>query len=173
MANYIAVPTKHVPDYLICHAVVPAGQTLHVGSVVALESIADARNYSVWTMTAPAANAKHVGIIVGAGIEELSDGRRPAGNVDWTTYTFKAGDVVTVVMLEKFMSFEISKDALGDNTNVAVGNFLVADGTYALATAAASAGNPATLKIVVNDTYFRNGGNAGGGFVPTLIVRVE
>ena len=73
MANYIAVPTKHVPDYLICHAVVPAGQTLHVGSVVALESIANARNYSVWTMTAPAANAKHVGIIVGAGIEELSD----------------------------------------------------------------------------------------------------
>ena len=110
MANYIAVPTKHVPDNLICHAVLPPGQTLHVGSVVALESIANARNYSVWTMTAPAADAKHVGIIVGAGIEELSDGRRPAGNVDWTTYTFKAGDVVTVVMLEKFMSFEISKD---------------------------------------------------------------
>ena len=107
MANYIAVPTKHVPDYLICHAVVPAGQTLHVGSVVALESIADARNYSVWTMTAPAANAKHVGIIVGAGIEELSDGRRPAGNVDWTTYTFKAGDVVTVVMLEKMITANV------------------------------------------------------------------
>lgn len=173
MANYIAVPTKHVPDYLICHATVPAGQTLHVGSVVALESITGTRNYSVWTITAPAAAAKHVGIIVGASIEELADGRRPAGNVDWTQYTFKEGDVVTVVMLEKYMSFEISKDILGDTTNVANGNFLVTDGSYKLATAVASAGNVATLKIIVNDTYFRNGGNAGGGFVPTLFVRVE
>lgn len=173
MANYVAYPVKRVPDYLIFNAVVPAGDDkFHIGTVVELESMTGAGNCNVWTVSKPAATAKHVGLIIAADFETLADGRRPAGNPDFTTYEIPAGSVVTVVMLEKFMEFEISKDILADQTNVAAGNFLVCNGSYSLATAASSAGNPVELKIFANG-YFRNGGNAGAGFIPTLFVRVE
>lgn len=183
MSNYIARPVTSVPDYLVAQVIVPANVTLFAGQVVALDAYPSGAsalpgNLFTYAVTAPGIATKRVGIVLGgSGFETLPDGRRPKGQPDYTQYTYGAGDVVTVVVLEKNMRYEISTDVLSDTTNIAVGNYLTisaaSGANYKLATAAAStAANTTNIKILATNN-FPLGGQFGGNFANTLICVVE
>lgn len=180
MANYICRPVVNVPDYLVAQIQVPAGQTMNVGSVLIADSYVAAieGNISVYApekMSTAKLGVKQLAIVIGgAGFETLPDGRRPAGQVDYTKYVYQAGDVVTVVFLTSRMRFEISDDAVTTPSVATVGAFLEpVDGAYALtAKATATAGTAVALKVLAKK-YFRLGGLNGGQFAKTSIVVVE
>lgn len=180
MANYICRPLTAVPDYLVAQVTVPVGSTLNVGSVVIADSYdaAISGNISVYTaekMTTAKLGVSTLAVVVGgSNFETLKDGRRPDGNVDYTTYNFVAGDVITIVFLTSRMRFEISDDAVTTPATAIVGNFLEpVNNSYQFTAAAARTAGTAVAMKVLAKKFFRLGGNNGAGFAQTSIVVVE
>ena len=98
MANYLCrVTNPRVPDYLVIKVSVPSGQTLNAGDVVPVMTLDDTipNNYQVFTGIQPATNnlGVRMALIINDGFETLPDGRRPAGQPDYTQYTYSEGGV--------------------------------------------------------------------------------
>lgn len=186
MANYVGYcVTPNVPSDKCVKVLVPAGG-LHAGQIVNLVSLAATvdsvveNNLEVWTATQPTTatlGSKHFAMIVPAGsLETLSDGRRPAGQPDYTQYAYAEDEVADAVIMDKNLMFEIGVSTVTGGTTATpatdIGKFIVpANGTYTGAVAAdATAG--LCLKIV-GTRYFANGGLFGAGFIACYRARGE
>jgi len=178
MANYVCYPVTKIEDRFVFDVVVPTGATYHAGQVVSLKTISTSitRNTTVFTGEAPTTIASDkMAIVINGGFEQLSDGRRPAGQPDFTQYTYAAGEVVTVIALDSYMRFVISKDAI---TEAVTGDFKKASYLYPATTSntlvcddtvSATAIQQLNLLAMYN---FRTGGNFGGGFATSAIAMV-
>lgn len=129
--NYICEPRYTVPAILTVN--VQAEEELKAGDVVAINSLVDtADNREVYAATKPAAGDIRYAIIVNQGIEELADGRRPEGQPNFTTFTYKAGTTIHAVIL----GYQPVPFAISDNQIdgvAAVGKFLAPqEGSYKL-----------------------------------------
>lgn len=165
-----------LPHYLVKTAVVPAGQEIQAGAVVALKTIDSdgvgaSTNLEVYNAdTVTDIKTERLGIVLNDGFETLEDGRRPAGQPDYTQYIAKAGDVVTVLCLVDWMSVEISKDALADEATPTTGQYLIpVNGEYTLTSSAAADTSKVYLRVDAPH-YIRSGGNFGSGFIQGYIV---
>lgn len=157
--NYICEPRYTVPAILTVN--VKAEDELKAGDVVAINKLVDeAENREVYAATKPAAGDIRYAIIVNQGIEELADGRRPEGQPNFTTFTFKAGTILHAVMLGYDpVPFAISDNQIdGDATE---GQFLIPqEGSYKLK-ASATKGEIATLAVEKTKVETPMGGNFG------------
>jgi hypothetical protein len=179
MFNYICRPVTPVPDYLVVNATVPAATTFYAGEVILVNTL-DASisgNLSVYASTQPAtANlGKQMAVIINGGFEELSDGRRPEGQPDFTQYTYSAGTVFTAIILTSAMRFEISNDSVNLNSlTPTAGQVLYpvnAANTLTLGTTV-PAGTYSSLSVLA-PKYFRLGGQFGAQFASTMVVVVN
>lgn len=175
MANKLCRYTLFKPvDSLVIDVEVPVGKELSAGQVIMLESYADiAGNKWVWKAVAPEAaklGSKAALIINGGEFETLEDGRRPEGNPDFTTMSYKARSIAPAIIVGEATEFEISYDAI-DGTP-AVGSYLEpVDGKETLSVVATRTdGTKSGLKIVALNN-FRAGGHFGGKFIQTVIAR--
>lgn len=94
----VETPKTDILDVLV------GADELTAGSLVVADTITDliAGNFSVRTATKPlTANLGKIMAIVlsGGEFETLSDGRRPDGNPDYGTYSYKTGEVAPVMLL--------------------------------------------------------------------------
>lgn len=181
MANYICRPVTEVPNYLVAAVTVPAGQTFHAGEVVFAKSLDSGvgigANLSVFAATEPATAllGAQAAIVINDGFEQLADGRRPAGQPDYTQYTYAAGDVVTIVFLAPGMRFEISEDSVNLNSlTPAAGQVLYpVDGAYTMTLGATVPAGTFSSMTVLATKYFRLGGQFGAQFANTLVAIVN
>jgi hypothetical protein len=176
MANRICRPVTKVPEYLTLNATVPTGQTLYAGDVVLVDTLDTniSGNYSVFASTQPAtANlGRQMAIVINGGFELLADGRRPAGQPDYSQYSYAEGEVITVVLLVEGLRFEISTDSLTGTATLGYSIHPV-DGAFKPTTAATTpAGTYTSLKtLTLKD--FRAGGLYGGQFISTVVAIVQ
>lgn len=178
MANYICYPVTKIEDRFVFDVIVPTGATYNAGQVVSLNSLTTSisGNTTVFTGEAPTTIATDkLAIVINGGFEQLSDGRRPNGQPDFTKYTYGAGEVVTVIALDSYMRFVISKDAI---TEATAGDFKKASYLYPATTSnvlvcddtiSATALQQLKLLAMYN---FRTGGLFGGGFATSAIAMV-
>lgn len=182
MANYVGYCiTPKIPSDKFVKVLVPEGG-LHAGQIVNVVSLASsvdgvANNIEVFTATQPTTatlGSKFFALIVNGGFETLADGRRPAGQPDYTQYVYAEGEVATAIIMDKNLMFEIGVSTVSGGTvatpSTDIGKYIVpANATYTGAVAAeATAGN--CLQIL-GTHYFRNGGNFAAGMLPTYICR--
>lgn len=177
MANYIGnCITPRVSSDHIAKVRVPAGG-LTAGSLVFCEKLDTgiAGNLEVYEATKPlTANlgSKHLAMVVCGGFETLADGRRPAGQPDYTQYTYAEGEIADVVFVDPHLFFEIGVgDVTGGDATPAndVGKYIVpANNTFAGAVQATNANIGCSLKILAVRN-FPVGGLYGGQFVTTYV----
>ncbi|MEG0835770.1 MAG: hypothetical protein RR413_10040 [Christensenellaceae bacterium] len=175
MANYVCYPMTQIPEMHVAHVTAPAGG-ITAGSVVVIDTIdnAIAGNFTQFVATATtAANIKtnRIGIVINGGFEQLPDGRRPAGQPDFTQYTYPAGETVPVILFAPDLTFYLSDDCLA--AAGVLNNFLIpAAGTKVLATAAARSATVLSHAKIMAKKYFRLGGQFGAGFANGNVCRV-
>lgn len=179
MANYVSrVATPNVPAYAIVKARVPSSTTITPGSLIALTQLDTGieNNWQVFVATKPAtANlGVQMAIVINDGFETLADGRRPAGQPDYTQYTYAAGDVVTCVLLVPGLVFEISVDCVTSGSSLVAGDFIEpVDGSYQGSRVEAgtgrTAGTMSGLQVLYANKNFRLGGQFGGNFATTVV----
>lgn len=183
MANYIGRPVTQVPDYMVKNVVIPAATLITAGNVVianSLDATDGTRNLFAFAPTKPttAGFAKYgVSVVLSPSFETLTDNRMPAGNPDYTTYTYKANDVATVVDCHAGMVFEISTDAIATPASATVGNFLIPTNNAFTLTATAtepSAGATAskTYFKILQTKDFRLGGLNANQYAKTVVCQV-
>lgn len=96
--NYICDVRDTAPALNVVN--VKAEDELKAGDVVAINKLVeDDENREVYEATMPAEGDIRYAIIVNQGIEELEDGRRPEGQPNFTSFTFKAGTILHAVIL--------------------------------------------------------------------------
>lgn len=97
--NYICDVRDTAPALNVVN--VKAADELKAGDVVAINRLADdEENREVYEATMPADGDIRYAIIVNQGFEELEDGRRPEGQPNFTSFTFKAGTILHAVILD-------------------------------------------------------------------------
>lgn len=179
--NYICqCVTPRVSSRFIGKVIAPAGG-LSAGSIIVADTISSGilGNYSVYNATTPDSSnlgSNFMALVVNDGFETLLDGRRPEGNPNYYSYTFKEGEVATVIFLEKHLFFNIGLDCISSSTKTlaTVGNYLVpvANSTQLSAVSTVPANVSGALKIVsLHNTP--TGGNYGGGMAPSVICMCE
>lgn len=180
MANYLCrVTNPRIPDYAVVKVSVPADTTIYAGSIIPLVSLDTniSNNYQVYLGDEPAtANlGVRMAMVINDGFETLDDGRRPAGQPDYTQYAYTGGDVVTAILMIPGLTFEISNDCI--TGTAAVGGYLEpVNGSYKPSFIAAATGRTAgvtsAMKIMYAGKNFRMGGNMGAGFITTNVCTV-
>ena len=175
MANYVSrVASPHIPDYLVIKVSVPANKTITPGSVVPVLQLDTTitNNWNVYSGIQPAtANlGVRMALILNDGFETLPDGRRPAGQPDYTQYTYSAGQVVTAVLLVPGLIVELSNDCVTTAASAVVTDYLQpVNGSYSLSRIAnatgVTAGTLTALQVDYVNKNSRIGGNLGAGFV--------
>ncbi|MGM9544046.1 MAG: hypothetical protein ACI3T9_03610 [Romboutsia timonensis] len=120
--NYICDTRDTAPALNVVN--VKADEELKAGDVVAINTLVeDEENREVYKATMPTEGDIRYAIIVNQGFEELADGRRPEGQPNFTSFTFKAGMVLHAVVLGyNMIPFVISQNQI-DGTPEA-GKFL-------------------------------------------------
>ena len=170
MANYVARTVTENPAYMQAKLRVPAGKSYHAGNVLVAEELDTALGYGNWD---------DIVLVLNNGFETLTDGRRPDGQPDYTQYVSNAGEVVTAHRLLPEVRFEISVDACDATVSGASGlkvgdNLIPANGkdvlVYSAKGTTVTAKNYLTIEAI---KYFRLGGQFGGDFAKTLVVRAK
>lgn len=178
MANYVGYCiTPRVSSDHIAKVTAPSGG-LKPGQLVFVESLDTgiAGNYEVFAATQPATaglGGTNLAMVINGGFETLSDGRRPAGQPDYTQYTYAEGETVPVVFLDRHLTFLVSVDSVSGGTSAApatdIGKFIIpANGTYVGAVSDDPSGIGNYLKIV-GTYYLPLGGNYGGNFANVYV----
>lgn len=171
--HFYCAPITRVPDHLVFTASVPEGQTIQAGAVLTLEELDatfGARNVDVYKGAAPSdIKIQRFGLVINGGFEQLPDGRRPEGQPDYTQYEFKEGDIVTVVMIDNYVRFEISHDAIKNATATAKNFLIPVQDEYALVNNASHATAKCYLRVETAGEYLRAGGLFGAEFIKTVI----
>lgn len=179
--NYVCqCVTPKVSSRFIAKVIAPEGG-LAAGEIVVVDTLSQdiAGNFSVYNATTPTSGnlgSNFMALVVNDGFETMIDGRRPEGNPNYYTYTFKEGETAPVVFLEKHLMFNIGLDCVSNSTKslVAVGNYLVPVANSTRLNAVATV--PSTVAGALKIMAFHNtpiGGNYGGGFAPSVICMVE
>ena len=177
MANRICRPLVKVEERSVVKVEVPSGATLYAGDVILCETLdtTDSDNIEVYAGAQVSDYTAQIPcIIINQGFEQLSDGRRPEGQPDFSQYTYTEGQVVTAIRLHNDIPFFISSDCL-DNTGVvapAVGVALIPQNTdYQLKTSA-SVGSSLSALTVEKVTTQGVGGQFGATFATGVVARV-
>lgn len=173
-------------DRDVIDVLVPAGVEYKAGQVIMVSELVPAAgagsiygNQKVWKGVAPATanlGLRAALIVNGGEFETLADGRRPEGNPDYTTYSYKSGDVAPAIILSEQNEFEISFDSIDGDGAPSVGDFLEPanekDNLVIVAKLTGrTSGVKSALKVLkIND--FRAGGLFGAKFFSTVIARV-
>ena len=159
--NYICDVRDTAPALNVVN--VKAADVLKAGDVVAINKLVDdEENREVYEATMPADGDIRYAIIVNQGIEELEDGRRPEGQPNFTSFTFKAGTVLHAVILGYAPIPFVIADNQIDGT-AGVGKFLAPKaGQHKLAVVDAKA-DIATLAIEKVSVEIPMGGMFGMG----------
>ncbi len=183
MKHYVCRPVTELPAYMQAQVRVPAALTegLRAGEVVQAEKLDENLygNYSVYMPEQITDIAKQDwAIVLNGTFEEMSDGRRPDGNPDYTTYVYKPGEVATAIRMIPNIKFELSVDACDSTVagaTIKPGDNLVPKANeYALTYSAAATTVTAKHYLTIEATkFFRLGGQFGGDFASTLVVRAK
>lgn len=183
MAHYVCRPLTELPAYMQAQVRVPAALTegLRAGEVVQAEKLDENlyENYSVYMPEQITDITKQDwAIVLNGTFEEMSDGRRPDGNPDYTTYVYKPGEVATAIRMIPNIKFELSVDACDSTVagaTIKPGDNLVPKANeYALTYSAAATNVTAKHYLTIEATkFFRLGGKFGGDFASTLVVRAK
>ena len=183
MAHYVCRPVTELPAYMQAQVRVPAALTegLRAGEVVQAEKLDENLygNYSVYMPEQITDIAKQDwAIVLNGTFEEMSDGRRPDGNPDYTTYVYKPGEVATAIRMIPNIKFELSVDACDSTVAKATikpgDNLVPKANEYALTYSAAATDVTAKHYLTIEATkFFRLGGKFGGDFASTLVVRAK
>ena len=112
--HYICRTTTELPSYMQAQINISGNDTIAAGYVFNADELEDSYgNVSVYELTKITDTAKQTpAILLNNGIEELKDNRRPKGNSDYTTYTYRNGEVVTAIRLLPEIKLEISVDSV-------------------------------------------------------------
>ena len=183
MEHYICRPVTELPAYMQANFRVPEGTQVYAGEIYMAKTLDTDLGYGNWSVYLPEVIedvSKEVpAIVLNGGFETLNDGRRPDGQPDYTQYTFNEGEVVTAHRLLPEVRFEISVDAcdatVSGASGLAVGdNLIPANGkdvlVYSAKATTVTAKNYLTIEAI---KYFRLGGQFGGDFAKTLVVRAK
>lgn len=177
MANYIfQVLTPRVSTRFVTKARVNT-QGLHAGSIIVADTLDNTvvGNYETYTTQIPTTatlSSKAMAVLLNDEFETLTDGRRPAGNPNYYSYTYQVGQTVTAVFLEKHLMYNVGYDCVSQASQnlISVGNYLVpTNNSYELtAVESIPAGTYCALKIL---SFYNTptGGNYGAGFGMSMI----
>lgn len=175
MANYVCYPMTNVPDHLIAHVTAPVGG-LTPGNVVVLTTL-DANiagNFTQFTATQPLTanlNTNRLAIVINGGFETMSNGRRPAGQPDYTQYTYPEGSTVPVLVLAPDVTFYLSDDCLA--APATAGQYLYgANASNAMSAGASRSATAVTNSVVLAKKSFRLGGKFASQFATGNVCRV-
>ena len=184
MANYVSRTVGELPEYMFAGLNTTAAG-LVPGNVVVAETL-DTTISGNQVAYAPAqvtdANTQKVALVLNGQFETMSDGRRPDGNPDWTTYVYNQGDIAEAVRLMPNQRFEISVDACDATvqaaatagTLVAGDNLIPKNGLMTLTFSASGIAITTPNYLTVEKlNYFRDGGLYGAKTITTMIVRVH
>ena len=176
MANHFCYPLFEVQEDEVARVRVATGVTLRPGDIVLAETIDTALtdNLEVYSST-PVSDytSDKPCIVINQGFEKTSDNRRIEGNPDYSTYTFTAGDVITVVRLKQGQKYQISDDCIDVGTALAAGVKLIPQNAdYDLLSAASAGSSNISLNIDARNSI-GVGGNMGMTYIDTSIARVE
>lgn len=187
MSHYVSRNLTELPAYMFADVKVPATMIngLIPGNVVVAESLDSTiyGNKQTYIPTVPATVAtEEIAIVLNGTFEQMSDGRRPDGNPDYTTYIFQPGEIATTVRIMKNQKFELSIDACDATVAAAAtaGTLVAGDNlipkanqtalTYSAEGTAINTKNYLTVEAL---NFFRLGGQNGAQFAPTMIVRAH
>ena len=186
--HYICRPVTELPAYMQAQIRVPADSEFVAGEIVIAQELDTELNHGNVTVYRPEIfdDAEITPtIILNNSFETLNDGRRPNGNPDYTQYKYLGNEVITGVRLLPETKFEISPDGLNNFQEFLEALQLGEEnivGTYLYPTLnGTSLTWAATLEEVQSKTYlyieslkwFRLGGQFGGTFARTLVVRAK
>lgn len=181
MANYIGnCITPKLGSRHIAKVLVPTGG-LKAGQLVICDTINTtiAGNFEVYTATQPttaALGTKHLAIVINGGVETLSDGRRPAGQPDFTKYEYAAGEIADVVFIDSHLTFVVGTDSVSGGSETAssdIGKYIIpANNTNvgAVNASATSIGCPLKIQAIYN---YPLGGLYGGQFATAYVCTAE
>ena len=177
MANYIfqVITPKVDTRYLTKVRIGTAG--LHAGNIIVADTLDNTilgnhENYTSQIPTTAKLGSKFMAVLVNDEFETLVDGRRPAGNPNYYSYTYNEGQVITAVFLEKHLMYNVGFDCVtqASQNMISVGNYLVpTNNSYELtAVNDIPVGTYCALKILaLYNTPV--GGNYGGGMAMSAI----
>ena len=112
--HYICRTVNELPAYMQAQINISGDQTIAAGYVFNADKLEDTYgNVSVYELIKITDNtAQTPAILLNNGFDTLADKRRPKGNSDYTTYTYKNGEVVTAIRLLPEIKLEISVDSV-------------------------------------------------------------
>lgn len=184
MEHYICRTVTENPGYIQAQLKVPANTEIAAGEVFNANELDNGEygNFNVYIPELITDVNDEPAIVINDSFETLSDGRRPDGQPDYTQYIYKAGEVATAIRLVPGIKFELGTDGL-DN----VEDLLAEDASNIIGTWLYPTINSSSLiwtndfddidtKVylyIENIKWFRLGGQSGGKFAYTLIVRVK
>lgn len=178
MEHYICRTVTELPGYMQANFRVPEGTQVYAGEIYMAKTLDTDLGYGNWSVYLPEVIedvSKEVpAIVLNGGFETLNDGRRPDGNPDYTTYTFNPGDIVTAIRLEQGTKFEISYDAISNGIDVDGLGYLIPEegvGLLKFVDTLNEVNSKVYLKVEALK-HFRIGGQFGGQFINTMVVRV-
>lgn len=179
MANYICRTVTETPGYMQADFRVPEGTQVYPGEIYMPNQLDTDLGYGNWRVYLPEViedvETEVPAIILNGGFETLSDGRRPDGNPDYTTYEFNPGDVATAILLKPEIKLEISYDAISNGIDVEGLGYLIPEeglGLLKFVETLDEVNSKVYLKVEALKE-FRLGGLFGGEFAKTMVVRVK
>lgn len=112
--HYICRTVNELPSYMQAQINISGNETIAAGYVFNADELEDTYgNVSVYELIKITDNtAQTPAILLNNGFDTLADKRRPKGNSDYTTYTYKNGEVVTAIRLLPEIKLEISVDSV-------------------------------------------------------------
>lgn len=178
MKHYICRTVTELPGYMQANLRVPEGTQVYAGEIYMAKILDTDLGHGNWSVYLPEVIedvSKEVpAIVLNGGFETLNDGRRPDGNPDYTTYAFNPGDIVTAIRLEQGTKFEISYDAISNGIDVDGLGYLIPEegvGLLKFVDTLNEVNSKVYLKVEALK-HFRIGGQFGGQFINTMVVRV-
>ena len=111
--HYICRTVNELPAYMQAQVNISGGEQIAAGYIFNANELEDkVGNFTVYELEKITdVSAQTPVILLNNDFETLKDKRRPKGNSDWTTYTFRNNEVVTAIRLLPEVKLEISADS--------------------------------------------------------------
>ena len=133
---------------------VPVGSTFYQGDVVELGDLSTTAGedqvYECSAITDATAVGTY-GIVINQEVEELSDGRRPAGNMDMSTYEYSAGTILNVKIFTKNDIFGLTEDCIDGSPEA--GKYLITQDADVNLVVADNLAGGTTVALLIEKAY--------------------